>query len=105
MTYRIVFSREAEDDLQRLFDHAFQRELNSPTADLGIPARAVDAIEQACSFLQTSPFSCRKVGESGLVRELVIPFGATGFVALFEIVDAGTVIVGAVRHQRESDFH
>lgn len=39
------------------------------------------------------------------MRELVIPFGAQGYVALFEIVDAYTVVIGAVRHQRESDYH
>jgi hypothetical protein len=38
------------------------------------------------------------------VRELLISFGAAGYLALFEIVDANTVIVGAVRHQREEDY-
>jgi hypothetical protein len=36
---------------------------------------------------------------------LVIPFGAAGYVALFEIDDAQTVTVLALRHQRESDYH
>jgi hypothetical protein len=39
------------------------------------------------------------------MREFIISFGAQGYVALFEIVDAETVIIGAVRHQRESDYH
>jgi hypothetical protein len=39
------------------------------------------------------------------LRELIIPFGATGFVALFEISDSQTVVIAAVRHQRESDDH
>ncbi|MBC7954800.1 MAG: type II toxin-antitoxin system RelE/ParE family toxin, partial [Cytophagales bacterium] len=29
----------------------------------------------------------------------------TGYVALFEVVDQKTDIVGAVRHQREDDYH
>ncbi|GAB1394795.1 hypothetical protein MASR1M60_29590 [Rhodocyclaceae bacterium] len=41
--------------------------------------------------------------DSPFLRELVIPFGAVGYVALFEIDDAETVSVLAVRHQRESD--
>ena len=45
--------------------------------------------------LRSSPF----------LRELVIPFGASGYVALFEIVGNDRVIVGAVRHQREDDYH
>jgi hypothetical protein len=36
---------------------------------------------------------------------LIVPFGATGYVVLFEIKTAGRVHVGAVRHQRESDYH
>jgi hypothetical protein len=52
------------------------------------------------------PFTCRKAAtDSPFLRELIIPFGATGYVALFEINDAETVTVLAVRHQRESDSH
>jgi plasmid stabilization system protein ParE len=105
MKFRVIFSPEAEEDLVRLFDHVFERELNSATGDLEIAERAIDTIEQACLFLEIGPFSCRKVGESSLVRELVIPFGASGFVAMFEIQDARTVLIGAIRHQRESDYH
>jgi len=36
---------------------------------------------------------------------LIIPFGATGCVALFEIVNETTVVIAAVRHQREEDYH
>lgn len=105
MTYQVIFSREADEDLERLFDHILQRELTSPTGDLGIPARAIEAIAQACQLLAHSPFSCRKVGESTFVRELIISFGGSGYVALFEIHDAQRVIIGAIRHQHESDYH
>lgn len=66
----------------------------------------IDAIEQAVTLLQTFPFSCRKASdESPFLRELLIPFGAAGYVALFEIEDSGTVTILAVRHQREDDYH
>jgi len=58
-----------------------------------------------CEFLAHSPFSCRKAGDSPFVRELLIPFGTTGYVALFEIRGNQQVIIGAVRHQREDDYH
>ena len=51
------------------------------------------------------PFTCRKVDQSPFLRELVIPFGETGYVALFEIADNNTVVIAAVRHQREDDYH
>lgn len=105
MTYKVEFSPRADDDLQRLFDFALERELNSETGDLDIPDRAIQAIRHAVVFLMISPFSCRKVGASALVRELIIPFGSAGYVALFEIVDSNTVVIGAIRHQREDDYH
>lgn len=39
------------------------------------------------------------------LRELVISFGAAGYVALFEIEPDDIVTILAVRHQRESDYH
>ena len=105
MTFAAEFSPEAAEDLQRLFDFALQRELDSATGDLDGPTRALQAIKDGLAFLALSPFSCRKVGATAFVRELVIPFGASGYVALFEIVDDARVIVGAVRHQREDDYH
>jgi plasmid stabilization system protein ParE len=105
MKYRVVFSQAAAEDLEQLFDFALQRELDSETGDLNIPEKAVQAIKSGIAFLTSSPFACRKVGSSSFIRELIIPFGHTGYVALFEIVDSNTVIIGAIRHQREDDYH
>lgn len=105
MSFQVIFSTEAEEDLQRMFDHVLERELRSASGDLEIAARAIEAIRQACRLLELMPFSCRKVGHSAFLRELIIPFGATGYVAMFEILDAQTVLIGAIRHQRESDYH
>ena len=105
MKYTVEFSEAAADDLERLFDFALQRELDSATGDLEIPERALRAIKNGIAFLASSPFACRKVGSSSFIRELIIPFGHTGYVALFEIVDSETVIIGAVRHQLEDDYY
>lgn len=40
-----------------------------------------------------------------LERELIIPFGRSGYVALIEIESATDVVVVAVRHQLEDDHH
>lgn len=105
MSYKVEFSQVASEDLERLFDFALQREFNSETGDLDIPDRALQAIRNGMAFLMYSPFACRKAGVSPFVRELVIPFGNSGYVALFEIIDDTTVIIGAIRHQREDDYH
>jgi mRNA-degrading endonuclease RelE of RelBE toxin-antitoxin system len=36
---------------------------------------------------------------------MLIPFGDSGYVILFEIEDSTTVTILAVRHQREDDYH
>ena len=105
MKYAVEFSEAAADDLVRLFDFALQRELDSATGDLEIQERALRAIKNGIAFLASSPFACRKVGSSSFIRELIIPFGHTGYVALFEIVDDKTVTIGAVRHQLEDDYY
>lgn len=105
MQYTVEFSEAAAEDLAQLFDFALQRELDSETGDLDIPERAVQAIKNGIAFLASSPFACRKVGSSSFIRELIIAFGNTGYVALFEIADSRTVIIGAIRHQREDDYH
>jgi plasmid stabilization system protein ParE len=105
MNFTVQFSAAGHEDLQRIFDFLIQRELDSPTGDMDIPEKARHAIHAGISLLRTSPFVCRKVGNSPFTRELIIAFGSTGYVALFEIINDTTVIVGAIRHQREDDYH
>jgi hypothetical protein len=78
-----------------------QRELDSPTRDVAVPDKARHAIHAGVGLLRTSPFACRKADDSPFTRELIFAFGSTGYVALFEIVNDSTVIVGAIRRQWE----
>ena len=105
MISTVQFSAAADEDLERLFDFMLQRELDSAAGDLDVPERALQAIKEGIGFLKSSPFACRKLGESPFIRELVITFGRSGYVALYEIVDDSTIIIGAIRHQREDDYH
>jgi len=105
MTFRVRLTREAEADLARLFDFVLERELARDGGDLELAEQAIVAIRSAIATLKSSPFSCRKAGQSPFLREAIIPFGRSGYVALFEIVGATDVVVAAVRHQREDDYH
>ena len=102
--YRVRMTRAAEEDLLRLYDYLIEREL-AQGGDLSLAERAISAIRDALQVLATTPYTCRKASISPFLRELVISFGATGCVALFEIVDAHSVVIAAVRHQREDDYH
>ncbi len=105
MSFRVRFTRGAEADLERLFDFVLERELARDGGNLNLSEQALLAIRAGGATLKTSPFTCRKVGQSPFLRELIIPFGRSGYVALFEIEGASDVVVTAVRHQLEDDYH
>ena len=97
--YKVRFTPDAEYDLLRLYDFLLER-------DVMAAERSLNAIKAAIELLQFSPFSCRKATrDNPFLRELVIPFGSGGYIALFEIESHNTVSVLAVRHQREEDYH
>ncbi|MBI2747754.1 MAG: type II toxin-antitoxin system RelE/ParE family toxin [Burkholderiales bacterium] len=104
MSFDVRFSAEAQEDLERLFD--FLLESARSVEELDVAQAAVDAIRSAAlNQLAVSPFSFRKAGRSPTRRELIIPFGTSGYVALYEVAGRSTVVVLAVRHQREEDYH
>lgn len=105
MSFRVRLTREAQDDLERLFDFVLERELARSGGDLQLAEQALSAIRAGVATLKASPFTCRKAGQSPFLRELIIPFGRAGYVALFEIVDPTEVVVSTVRHQLEDDYH
>ncbi|MEI7825350.1 MAG: type II toxin-antitoxin system RelE/ParE family toxin [Chlorobiaceae bacterium] len=99
MNYTVRFTPEAQEDLCRLYDCQLEH-------DLAAAEKALDAIKQGVLFLQKFPFSCRKAtAENPFLRELLIPFGTSGYVALFEIESEKSVTILAVRHQREEDYY
>jgi plasmid stabilization system protein ParE len=104
MTFAVRFSAAADEDLDRLLDFLVDRAQSHD--DLDLAQLAIDAIRStALTQLAVTPFSFRKTGKSPTRRELIIPFGTTGYVALYEIASSSTVVVLAVRHQREEDYH
>ncbi len=104
MRFDVRFSAEADDDLVRLFDFMLDRA--ETIEDLDAAQAAIEAVRSAAlNQLAATPYSFRKSGKSSTRRELIIPFGATGYIALYEIASPSSVVVLAVRHQREEDYH
>lgn len=104
MTFKVEFTPEADADLDRLFDFLLER---AETVEEAM--RASEAIAMirsvADSHLSTTPYSYRKVGQRPTLRELIVPFGSTGYVLRFDIRTPGFVLVIGARHQREEDYH
>jgi plasmid stabilization system protein ParE len=96
--FEVRFTDGARADLLEL--HAFVAGHSIAAAE-----RALGTIRRALSLLEEFPWSCR--ASSAIVeprfREMVIPFGRRGYVALFEIESGDVVTILAVRQQRESE--
>ncbi|WP_397475162.1 type II toxin-antitoxin system RelE/ParE family toxin, partial [Pusillimonas sp.] len=102
MSYTVRFTEEAEADLVRLYELLLEQDPYGTE----LAERALARIVQAIDLLKQFPFTCRKtLAHNPYLRELVISFGAAGYVALFEIERDDIVTILAVRHQRESDYH
>ncbi|WP_081423680.1 type II toxin-antitoxin system RelE/ParE family toxin [Pelodictyon luteolum] len=99
MTYHIRFTRLAKEDLMRLY--VFRLHTDHASA-----VDALEAITHGIDFLHRFPFSCRRIHhDSPFLRELIISFGSTGYVALFKIDDHHVVKILAIRHQHEDDYY
>ena len=104
MSFVVELSPAAEADLERLFDFLLDRA--ETTGCLDRTQASIDAIRATTPHsLAITPFSFRKAAQNPVQRELIIPFGGTEYVALYEIVSPSKVAVLAVRHRREGDFH
>jgi plasmid stabilization system protein ParE len=99
LSYQVRYTAEARADLIRLYQFLLEQD---PSA----AGRALETIRKGADMLESFPFTCRKVDpDNPYLRELVVPFGNTGYVSLFEIEGEGTVTILAIRHQREDDYH
>ncbi len=97
----LSYSVKARDDLNRLYDFLLD-------IDQDLAAQAIDTIDSAISAMRRHPYICRKAASGALGRywrELIVNFGSSGYLVLFEIIDEETLLIVAVKHQRESDYH
>lgn len=104
MRFVVVTTAEAERDLHRLTDALLERATTANDFDRAL--LAIQAIRSSMDALSESALRCRKAGDGRdpFLRELVIPFGRAGYLALFEMV-GDAVVVAAIRHQLEDDYH
>lgn len=101
--YRVVPSLTFQEDIERLEEHIIERELASNTPDDTCLFRFRDAVEGAMAILSFAPHTCRRCEKQREFRELIIPFGHGGCVALFAIRDLDVLLLAA-RDQHEHDY-
>jgi len=74
--------------------------------DRSATIKAGRAIEKQFTQLETKPESGRPVENHTDLRELIISFGNTGYVALYHhSIDKDSVLILAFRHQKEVGYN
>ncbi|MHB1397964.1 MAG: type II toxin-antitoxin system RelE/ParE family toxin [Trichloromonadaceae bacterium] len=95
---RVIITEGAAQGLERC--RRFLAEKNPPAA-----MRAGQAIERQFALLETEPKVGRPLDDLPELRELIIPFGDSGYVALYHHeVNADSVYLLAFRHQKEAGY-
>jgi len=93
---QVAFAARALADVERLSGFLAQRDARAARS-------AIDSIFDAIAVLRRHPLIGRPV--EGPLRELVISFGETGYVALYRFRPRlDRVEVLALRHQREAGY-
>jgi plasmid stabilization system protein ParE len=93
---QVVYTRNALANLERAF--AFLAEHDPAAA-----SDAAVAIRKAVEILADHSLIGRRV--EGEIRELVISYGKTGYIALYRFLPEQSLIrILGIRHQRELDY-
>jgi plasmid stabilization system protein ParE len=93
---QIVYAARALADIERAFEFLAER-------DPASAVKAAAAIRHAVEALSEHPLIGRRI--TGELRELVISFGHTGYVALYQFIpERAEIWILGVRHQRELDY-
>lgn len=92
----IVYSARALEDIELKFEFLAEQ-------DPGSAVSAAAAIRHGVETLAAHPLVGRRI--TGGLRELVISFGKTGYVALYWFsVERDEIWILGIRHQRELDY-
>lgn len=93
---QVIYSDNALENIERAFEFLAEKDLRAAIA-------ATSAIRESIGVLSRHPLIGR--GMNGPLRELVISFGKTGYVALYRFrPERDEVRILALRHQRELDY-
>lgn len=94
---RLIYAERAFADLERLVDFLAASDPEHALAMIDLVAGAVDV-------LSDHPLIGRPIAGAEL-HELVISRGSTGYIAIYSVKEiADTVLILAIRHQREAGF-
>lgn len=93
---QVIYADEAFTDFERIVDFLLESSLEKAT-------EALENIRSAIGVLEAHPLIGRRIDEH--IRELVISWGVTGYLALYRFDPAFDVVrILRIRHQREAGY-
>lgn len=93
---QVIYSRRSLEQIERVFQFLTKE---NPAAAAG----AVIVIQSAVDHLAAHPLIGKRI--EGELRELIISYGQTGYLALYRfVISQDEVRVLAIRHQRELGY-
>ena len=94
---RLIWTNRATADLRQAYFFLADK-------DEDAAAKAVDAIRKGANVLKQFPQAGRPADDlEPEHRELLIPFGGSGYALFYEVID-DAVYIWAVKHQREAGY-
>jgi len=96
---KLVWSPDALSGVQRVYRFLAEKDKDAAKAAAG-------AIRKQAALLTKFPSAGRPADDLDPEhRELLIPFGVSGYVLVYEVeTDSDSILILAVRHQREAGF-
>ena len=92
----IIYTEQALKDLARFYQFLSKK-------DKAVALRAIATIRAAIKEIKKMPEGYRPVDNLQHYRELVIDFGASGYVARYRYEKGGAIYVVRIKHQLEEE--
>ncbi len=93
---QIIYTDRSQKDLHRFYQFLSKK-------DKSVAIRAIQIIRAAIKETQKMPDGYRPVPDLPNHREVIIDFGASGYVARFRYEKGGDIYIVRIKHQLEDE--
>jgi len=93
---QIIYTEQSQRDLARFYAFLSKK-------DKSVALRAIQTIRAAIKETQKMPEGYRPVTDLPHHREVIIDFGASGYIARFRYEKGGDIVIVRIKHQLEND--
>jgi plasmid stabilization system protein ParE len=93
---QIIYTDQSQRDLNRFYQFLIKK-------DKAVAIRAIKTIRAAIKEIRKMPEGYRPVPNLPNHREIIIDFGASGYVGRFRYIQGGDIYIVRIKHQLEDE--